>query len=187
MRIISGKLKGKKLFFLKSNTTRPLKDSVKEGIFNVLAHSNLLNIRIASSIVLDLYSGIGSFGLECLSRGAEKVFFVEKDKDATEVLNKNIFNLSMQNQTSITNDQIENFLKQNILQKFEIIFLDPPFAKIDYLENLKSIKNKNIFNNNHVVILHRDSKSSDNYNDVLNVLLVKEYGRSKIIFGNFLV
>ena len=79
MRIIGGKLKGKSISFLKSSTTRPLKDSVKESIFNIISHSYLLNVNIEKSNVLDLYSGIGSFGLECISRGANKITFVEKD------------------------------------------------------------------------------------------------------------
>ena len=84
MRIISGKLKGKTISFLKSSTTRPLKDSVKESIFNIIIHSNLLNVNIRNSKILDLYSGIGSFGLECISRGAERITFVEKDKNAAK-------------------------------------------------------------------------------------------------------
>ena len=72
MRIVSGFLKGKLINFLKNSTTRPLKDIVKENIFNILHHSNLLNIEIKGSNVLDLYSGIGSFGIECISRGAKK-------------------------------------------------------------------------------------------------------------------
>ena len=75
MRIISGKLKGKNISFLKSSSTRPLKDSVKESIFNILTHSKLLNLKLEKSNILDLYSGFGSFGLECISRGASKVFF----------------------------------------------------------------------------------------------------------------
>ena len=68
MRIISGTLKGKPLLFLKDKNTRPLKDTVKENIFNILKHSNELNVTIENAKVLDLYSGFGSFGLECLSR-----------------------------------------------------------------------------------------------------------------------
>ena len=92
MRIISGKFKGKFISFLKSKTTRPLKDSVKENIFNILSHSKSINIKLEKSNVLDLYSGIGSFGLECLSRGANKITFVEKDKMALKILNQNILN-----------------------------------------------------------------------------------------------
>ena len=80
MRIISGLLKGKKINFLSNSITRPLKDSVRENIFNILKHSKIINLRVENSNVLDLYSGVGSFGIECLSRGAKKVIFVEKKK-----------------------------------------------------------------------------------------------------------
>ena len=79
MRVISGKLKGKSITFLKSAITRPLKDSVKENIFNVLLHSSLINLNIEKCNVLDLYSGVGSFGIECISRGSNKVVFVENE------------------------------------------------------------------------------------------------------------
>ena len=90
MRVISGKLKGKSISFLKSKITRPLKDSVKENIFNIITHSNLLNINLKKSNILDLYSGVGSFGIECISRDANKVVFVERDNSAVETLNKNL-------------------------------------------------------------------------------------------------
>ena len=79
MRIISGKLKGKSINFIKNSVTRPLKDSVKENIFNVLCHSNLIKTKIEKANILDLYSGVGSFGLECISRGAKKVKFIEEE------------------------------------------------------------------------------------------------------------
>ena len=76
MRIIGGNLKGKKINFFKSQTTRPLKDSVKESIFNILNHSNNIEVEIKNSKVLDLYAGTGSFGIECISRGAKIAIFV---------------------------------------------------------------------------------------------------------------
>ena len=70
MRIISGKLKGRQIQFYKSKITRPLKDVVKENIFNILKHSSKFEIQINNSKILDLYSGIGSFGIESISLGA---------------------------------------------------------------------------------------------------------------------
>ena len=186
MRIISGKLKGKSIDFLKSSITRPLKDSVKENIFNIIAHSNLLDINLKNSKILDLYSGVGSFGLECISRGAEKVFFVEKDKNAVKVLKKNLLNLSIQNKAIITFDEILNFLNKQQLEKFEIIFLDPPFTEDSFLQELRLIKEKKIYKNNHVIIIHRENKSNDDFKNILKPIIIKKYRRSKIIFGKFL-
>ena len=75
MRIIRGFKKGKKLLLPDNKNTRPLKDIFKEAIFNILEHSNQIKIKINGSNVLDLFAGVGSFGLECLSRGANKVVF----------------------------------------------------------------------------------------------------------------
>ena len=186
MRIISGKLKGKPLVFLKSTITRPLKDSVKENIFNVISHSNLFKLDIKNTNILDIYSGVGSFGLECISRGANKIIFVEKNKDAIQILNKNIINLSLQKQTKIKIDGIESFLNENIYEKFEIIFLDPPFEKNDFIEVLKSIHKLKIYKKNHIIILHREKRSNDDLDKIICPIITRQYGRSKIIFGKFL-
>ena len=83
MRIIAGKLKGTVLHMPKNKNTRPLKDLTRESIFNLLIHSNKISLQLEESNILDLYAGTGSFGLECLSRQAKSVCFVEKGKDAT--------------------------------------------------------------------------------------------------------
>ena len=90
MRIISGNLKGKKVLQPKDKLTRPLKDLTKESIFNIIKHSNLINIDLESSNILDLFSGVGSFGLECLSRNASYVTFIENYKEVLPILKKNI-------------------------------------------------------------------------------------------------
>ena len=186
MRIISGKLKGKSISFLKSKITRPLKDSVKENIFNIITHSNLLNINLAKSNVLDVYSGIGSFGLECISRGSDRIIFVEKNKNAVEILNKNLSALSIANKATIFTENIKDFLKRKQFKKFDIFFLDPPFADNSFIEELELIKQKKIYKNNHIIIIHREKRSADNYKKILQPIIVKEYGRSKIIFAKFL-
>ena len=123
MRIISGFLKGKKINFLKNSTTRPLKDSVKENIFNILQHSNDIKAKIEKSYILDLYSGIGSFGIECISRGAKNVSFVDRDAAATNILKKNLIHLSIFKDSNIYVGDIQEILKNNIFRKFNIFFL----------------------------------------------------------------
>ena len=90
MRIISGYLKGKKINLPKDKLTRPLKDMVKESIFNIIEHSSEINYKVADSVILDLFSGSGSFGLECISRGAKFVFFCENYQNSINILEKNI-------------------------------------------------------------------------------------------------
>ena len=77
MRVIGGKFKGKRLLEPKDKQTRPLKDLTKESVFNIINHSNKFSINIKEACVLDLFSGVGSFGIECLSQGASHVTFVE--------------------------------------------------------------------------------------------------------------
>ena len=72
------------------------------------------------------------------------------------------------------------------MNKFDIFFLDPPFKNNIFLNDLRLIKNKKIYKRNHLVVIHRERKTFDNFNDILNPLIIKEYGRSKIIFGEFL-
>ena len=186
MRIISGKFRGKSINFLKSVITRPLKDSVKENIFNIITHSNLINVNLKNANVLDLYSGIGSFGIECLSRGAKTITFVEKNTEIIKVLKKNLSILSLDNHSTIIKDEISNFLKIENSKKYDLIFLDPPFSDNLYLDDLRLIKKKGLHKSNHLIIIHRERKKYENLNKVLAPLIVKEYGRSKIIFGQLL-
>ena len=123
MRVISGSLKGRLIDFLKNDKTRPLKDSVKENIFNIIKHSRLINLNIENSKVLDLYSGIGSFGIECVSRGAKKVTFIERDINALKILKRNLTTLTILNKTKIYSNDIENILIKNKDEKFNIFFL----------------------------------------------------------------
>ena len=88
MRIISGNLKGKKIFLPIDKKTRPLRDLVKESIFNLLSHSNKFSFQIQKSNILDLFSGSGSFGLECISRGADNVVFIENYTEVLKILKK---------------------------------------------------------------------------------------------------
>tara|TARA_B100001057_G_C22760202_1_gene915450 strand:+ start:784 stop:1362 length:579 start_codon:yes stop_codon:yes gene_type:complete len=185
MRIISGTFKGKSISFLKSKTTRPLKDSVRENIFNIINHSNLLNIKLINTNVLDLYSGTGAFGIECISRGAKKSTFVEKNSNAIEILKKNLFELSIEKKSLVIQDEIKKFLNKKKLEKFDVMFLDPPFAENRYIEVLELIKKNKIYSQDYIIIIHRENKTVDNFNGIFKPLLIKKYGRSKIIFGRF--
>ena len=185
MRIISGTLKGKSINFLKNKNTRPLKDSVKESIFNILNHSNLVKTDIQNSNILDLYSGVGSFGIESLSRNAKRVTFIEKDINASNILKENLKKLSIFQKSKIFTDKIENVLSR-LEEKFNIFFLDPPFADENYFLNLELIKNRKIFEENHIVIIHREKRSKENFGNILHIVETKQYARSKIFFGKFI-
>ena len=186
MRIISGNLKGKKIELPRDKSTRPLRDLVKESIFNVLEHSNKIQTKIKDSIILDLFSGSGSFGLEIISRGAKKVIFVENYTPAYEVLSKNIINLKCQDSSEILNhncfDYIERLNDEEM--KFDLIFLDPPFKEKKINTLIENIKQKNLLNESGIIIIHRHKKDDIIITNHLNIIEQRSYGISKITFGN---
>ena len=186
MRIISGFLKGKKIDFLKTTTTRPLRDFIKENIFNIINHSKLINIKLENAKVLDVYSGVGSFGIECISRGAKKTTFIEKDNKAQNILKKNLISLKIEEKSEIFNESTTKFFKrvQNN-DKFEILFFDPPFAEDFFIDELKALKSSTIYRKNHLIVIHREISSHDQIDEIINILLTRNYGRSKVIFGTF--
>ena len=186
MRVIGGKLRGKSINFLKSKKTRPLKDSVRENIFNILMHSNLIKVKVDNANILDLYSGIGSFGIECISRGARKVVFLENYSKILNILKKNI-NLINANKNCdvIEKNCFDFFLKKNLFQnKFDLVFLDPPYKEERFNILINKIKDNKILENNGILIIHRHKKDSLKISEKINIIDERVYGISKIIIAN---
>ena len=186
MRIIAGASKGKKILQPKDQLTRPLKDLTKESIFNIIMHSNKFETKIEGSKILDLFSGVGSFGLECLSRGALNAVFIESYKEVLDILKKNIENLNYVNSSTIIEQDIYDSLDLKTLKKFDIIFIDAPYKekRVDML--LQKIFDAKILNDKSIIIIHRHKKENENFIDNFNIIEEKIYGISKVIFGNFL-
>tara|TARA_Y100000591_G_C21805769_1_gene684781 strand:+ start:503 stop:1066 length:564 start_codon:yes stop_codon:yes gene_type:complete len=187
MRIISGSLKGKKLFFEKLKTTRPLRDLVKENIFNIILHSNKFKINFEESKILDLYSGTGSFGIECLSRGASSVYFVENESTALACLKKNLIKLKISKKKYIVKEkQVSHFLNDNCKIQFDLIFFDPPYASNFFESDIKMIKKKNFLKEKSLIIFHKELGNDYPLGNKIKVMDVKKYGRSSIIFCRLL-
>ena len=149
MRIISGSFKGKKISDPKDIKTRPLKDLTKESIFNIIKHSNKLKVNLLNSNVLDLFSGVGSFGIECLSRDAKKVVFVENYHGVLPILKKNLKNLqSIENYLIIEKDIYNSDIFLKLEDKFDIIFLDPPYRNKNLDKVLIDIDEQKILKKN---------------------------------------
>jgi len=186
MRIISGNLKGKKILEPKDKDTRPLKDLTKESIFNIILHSNKFRVEIKNSKILDLFSGVGSFGLECLSRGASSLIFIENYKEVLPILKKNIFNLKYQNISLIVERNIFKIFDFKVYdRKFDIIFLDPPYKEKKLPILLDQIIKSEILNKEGIIIIHRHKNEKDTYPSQFNVIEEKTYGISKVVFGNY--
>ena len=187
MRIIGGSLKGKKLLIPLDKSTRPLRDIVRESIFNILYHSSKVSKNIDNSRVLDLFSGTGSFGIECLSRGAQEVIFFENYSNSIKILRNNIFNLKLERKSKVYESNVYNLKEANLKNKiFDLIFLDPPFKDKEINNLINQIKFLKITDINTLIIIHRNKKSVDNISKFLNVLDEKNYGLSKILFSKLI-
>jgi len=186
MRIISGNFKGKKILDPSDKSTRPLKDLTKESLFNIILHSNKFDAKIKDSNILDLFSGVGSFGLECLSRDASSVTFIESYKKVLPILKKNIINLNYLNKSTIIEKDIFNQLDFNTLKnKFDIIFMDPPYKEKLLPELFKKIFETKILNKEGIITIHRHKNEIDDFHKSFKIMEEKSYGISKIIFGKF--
>ena len=185
MRIIAGQFKGRKILEPTDKTTRPLKDLVKESIFNIINHSRKFNLNLKNSNVLDLFSGVGSFGLEALSREASNVIFIENYLVSLLILKKNVQNFKLEEKCKIIDADIFNdFDFKTLKKKIDIIFLDPPFKEKNISLILSKIKEAKILDNKGIIIIHRNFKENEIFQD-LKIVEEKKYGLSKILFCKF--
>ena len=184
MRVISGKFKKKKLLLPDPKITRPLRDYVKESLFNLLTHTKSLNFEFDKGIVLDIFSGSGSFGIECLSRGSERAIFIEKNKDTLSILKKNINNFLLNNQCGIIFD---DFLKINLnevlKENVNLIFLDPPFEYAFLKEIFDKLRECHDQLSECLIMIHYEKNNDFKFDDYLNIVIKKKYGRSVIVFA----
>ncbi len=186
MRIISGIFKGKKLFFPNNKSTRPLKDIVKESIFNLILHSKKISFKIENSVILDLFSGSGSFGIECISRKAKKVIFLEQHPEALKILEKNLNSLGNIKNHVIVKKNFFDFFSSNksFEKKFDLVFIDPPYKEKRINEIIETILKANILIKDGIIIIHRHKNDEVIITDKLNIIEKRVYGVSKILFGN---
>jgi len=124
MRIIAGKKRGMKLLGPKSKDSRPIIDRVKESLFSVLYKYDLPS----GKLVADLFCGVGSLGLEALSRGAKSVTFVEQDPKVSAVLKKNIEKAGFVKESKVIRADVFKIGAPVDEQKYDLVFVDPPYA-----------------------------------------------------------
>ena len=180
MRIISGKARGTNLFTLKGNdTTRPTLDRVKESIFNIIQN------RIQDSIFLDLFSGSGAIGLEAASRGAKISILCDKDKNAIQVIKKNIEKTHLEGQTELYMCDFETLIRSKINNKLDIVYLDPPYKSNYAINAIKLMTEKDLLKKDSIVIIETD-RSEDIEKELKNIDIEiidkRKYGRAEIIF-----
>lgn len=148
MRIIAGEAKGKRIECRKGNDTRPTQDSVKESLFSIIAP------YIPEARFLDLFSGTGNIALEALSRGAKRAVMIEKDQEALKYIIKNINNLGYENRSRAYKNDVIRAIE--ILgrkgEKFDIIFMDPPYKDEVCSKVIESIVKANLLDEKGLII-----------------------------------
>ena len=153
MRIISGKARGTKLYTLDGTATRPTLDRVKESLFNIIQND------IEDSTVLDLFSGSGAIGLEFLSRGAKRAVLCDSSKDAIKIIKQNVQKTHFEEKVEVYNMEFTKLVERLQNQKFDIIYIDPPYAT-DFIKiSLEKIIEYELVNENTKIIVETDDET----------------------------
>jgi len=162
LRIISGEFKGRFINVPKSNLIRPTTDRVRETLFNLL--NNMIDF--SGIKVLDLYAGSGSLGLECLSRGAKEIHFVEKNFVIYKNLFENINSLNVESQCKIFKMASVKFSQRLPENKYDLILADPPFFKDDIYSVVDNIKTNGFLNPESFMVIERSIQTKEK--DIIN-------------------
>jgi len=184
LRIISGELKGKKLFSPKGIKIRPTADRIRESIFNIIAP------RIPDSFVLDLFAGTGALGIEALSRGASFVIFMDADKDALSVIEKNVAACRLQGRIIIIRADItkNNFTLNDGHSPVNLVFMDPPYNKNLIKPALTNLSASRLLQNNALIIIeHAVTETLPEYIQEYKISDQRRYGKTLVSFLNYMV
>ena len=168
MHIISGKYRGKKLKGFEVDGTRPTMDRVKESLFG------MIQSYVGDSRVLDLFAGSGALGLEAISNGAREAYLVDNNIEAIKVIRDNIKN--MDDDIKVIKSDYKKFLKETD-EKFDIIFLDPPYRKGLMGKALRVIEERDLLNEGGLVVCEYEY---DDFKTNLDLFKKKSYGFKKI-------
>jgi RNA methyltransferase, RsmD family len=156
LRVIAGDARGQKIKTLKSMATRPTTDRVKESMFNIIAP------YIYESVVLDLFAGSGSLGIEALSRGAQSALFADISKESCDIIRENLKLTSFLDKSEVLLGSYDIILRRLIEKdkKFDIIILDPPYNKNFIQETLKIMTNNDIIRDDGILIAEHHEKDT---------------------------
>lgn len=177
MRIIAGKARGRKLISPATMETRPTLDRVKESMFSMIQN------YIDESVCIDVFAGTGSLGLEAASRGAKKVFLVDKSPVTYPLLKQNIENLKFQDICIAMNTDAYEALRELSKkgERFDLIFIDPPYCKEMIPEAIKIVKQKDMLKKEGIIITKIDSIEEiyEGYEDI-ELIKSRKYGNTTV-------
>ncbi len=176
MKIISGTLKGRNIEGYNIEGTRPTMDRVKESLFGMIQD------YIKDSTVLDLFAGSGNLGVEAISNGAKIAYFIDNNPEVIKVLNKNIANLDIKSKSRVIlsdwKKALNTFATQNI--KFDLIFIDPPYAYDVYEKILNKVSTLNLLSDNGLIIMEHSNLHLPTTYENLTLYKERNYGNKSI-------
>jgi len=183
MKIITGYAKGMNLETLGGEATRPTTQRVKEAIFS------MIQFEIENTCVLDLFAGSGQMGLEALSRGAKKATFCDSSRDAVDIVIKNAKKTRLFDKCRISCcDYIQMIRGLAGKEKYDIIFIDPPYKEKNISEVLKKIVKADIMSDNCVVICesgYQDIFEGDEISEKFEISKSSKYSISYVTLLRF--
>ena len=175
MRVIGGIMRGTNLEAPKDKRVRPTTDRIKEDLFNILTPYT------TDAITLDLFAGSGAIGIEAISRGGEKSYFIDKDRDSLTLVNKNIKKTHCEDRSVVIKKDAISFVNST-KEKFDIIFLDPPY-KYEKLKNLiENIIKCDILKHDGILVVEHDKNIPIEVIDPLKKKRTKEYSLTAMDF-----
>lgn len=151
MRIIAGKLKGRRLFTPKDNRVRPTTDKVKEALFSAIAP------YMDEAVVVDLFAGTGNLGLEAISRGAKYCYFADKSRESLDLIRQNISYCKIEDQCRILQGDFERILDK-LSEKIDVFFLDPPYGEGFVQKSLELISEKELLSEDGIIVAEHGIK-----------------------------
>lgn len=177
MKVISGSLKGRNIEGFDILGTRPTMDRVKESVFGMIQN------HLYNSVVLDLFSGSGNYGIEAISNGAKIVYFNDHNKKCVKVIKDNLERFNVLDQSVITNLDFKKALDyyRDLSIKFDLVFLDPPY-KEKYVANILNYLNDfDLLNDKGMVICEvTDNDMNEEFGN-LKMIKNRKYG-DKFVF-----
>ena len=181
MRVISGKARGTKLSSIESLSTRPTLDRVKESLFNIIQNN------LKGAVVLDLFAGSGQLGIEALSRGADKAYLCDINRDAVKMIKQNLEKTKLKDKAVVINEDYKKALRTlNTNEKFDILFIDPPYKEDIAVDSIIDIIHESRLKENGIMIIETDEIERDlrEINKIENIKIIdqRKYGRASLIF-----
>lgn len=179
MRVIAGTAKRIQLKTIDGMDTRPTTDRIKETLFNMIAE------YLADSSFLDLFSGSGAIGIEALSRGAANAVFVEQSKRAMECIRENLTITRLMKRAELYETDVINALsRMEMSQKFDYIFMDPPYNQLLEKKVLEYLSTSQVLSEDGIVIVEASLETDFSYVKELGFSVIKEkkYKTNKHIF-----